>query len=314
VAAEKAAGRLDRAEALLREALERAERRSDDPTVAAILGELAHLIAHHGRYGEAEQLAQRALDLLVDQYGEVHPYVASALARLAFLHQRQGNEERALPLLQSALEIDERVLGAGHPNVAARLVALAGAYESEGRHGDAEPLLRRSLAILEAAYGVDHPETAGALGRLGASLLEQDRADEAEAFALRALAIRERLYGREEPALVGDLARVGSVYLSRKDYAAAEPYYGRAARLDALQDTSVQSAVQIHQLAAAQRASGHAEDADALYKWGLDFFEHVAGRWGPNTAFLRERYLEHLRVTGRYAEATALEQSQSALE
>ena len=84
-----AANRLDEAEPLLRRALEMRERSCgpDHPQVATALNNLAALLRDSNRPGEAEPLAWRGLQILVEfqlRTGHVHPHL------LDFVHNYGG--------------------------------------------------------------------------------------------------------------------------------------------------------------------------------------------------------------------------------
>ncbi|MEQ8386704.1 MAG: tetratricopeptide repeat protein [Coleofasciculus sp. A1-SPW-01] len=77
---------------------------------------MANLYYVQGRYGEAEPLYQKALELYKRLLGDDHPDVASSLNNLAYLYSSQGRYGEAEPLYQQALELCKRLLGDDHPN------------------------------------------------------------------------------------------------------------------------------------------------------------------------------------------------------
>ncbi len=72
-----------------------------------------------GKYGEAEQLHQRALHIREQVLGPEHPEVAKSLTNLAVLSSVQGKYLEAELLVMHALEIVERTLGPQHPQTQA---------------------------------------------------------------------------------------------------------------------------------------------------------------------------------------------------
>ena len=180
-------------------AIDRREPLADPTPLATSLDGLAELYYLQGRYGEAEPLYLRALQISEQQLGADHPDTASRLNNLAGLYESQGRYGEAEPLYQRSLQIYEQQLGADHPNTAQSLNNLAALYKSQGRYGEAKPLFQRSLQIREQQLGVDHPHTASSLNNLAGLYYSQGRYGEAEPLYLRALAILLNRLGDDHP-------------------------------------------------------------------------------------------------------------------
>src|SRR5439155_14372271 len=108
-------------------ALKEAEHFPDeDPRLSLSLNNLGFLYYDQGRYGEAEPLYLRALDLRERFLGPEHPDVAATLNNLAELYRARARHAKAEPLYLRALAIREKVYGPAHPDVAIVLNNLAG--------------------------------------------------------------------------------------------------------------------------------------------------------------------------------------------
>ena len=83
---------------------------------ASSLNNLASLYRSQGRYGEAEPLYLRALQIREQQLGADHPDTATSLNNLAGLYQSQGRYGEAEPLYVRSLQINQKVLGDHHPS------------------------------------------------------------------------------------------------------------------------------------------------------------------------------------------------------
>ena len=144
-----------------RHALAEATTLANATLVARASNELAQLLQHTNRLGEAEPLMRRALEIDEATLGEHHPNVAVCLNNLAALLQRTNRLGEAEPLIRRALEIDEAAFGKQHPMVAIRLNNLAMLLlEDTNRSEEAEPLMRRSLEIFDTfrrQTGHEHP-------------------------------------------------------------------------------------------------------------------------------------------------------------
>ncbi len=173
--------------------------RSDHPTVATRLNNLAELYRDQGRLEEAEPLYLRTVEIDEKVYGPDHPEVATDLNNLAVLYRDQGRLEEAEPLAKRALSISEEALGTDHPTIATRMNVLGYIYRAQGRLEEAEPLYERALAISEQRLGSDHPTVATRLNNLARLYQDQSRYAEAEPLYLRCLAIADAALGPDHP-------------------------------------------------------------------------------------------------------------------
>ena len=89
--------------------------------VARASNELATLLHHTNRFGEAEPLMRRALEIDEATLDHQHPSVATRLNNLAMLLKDTNRIEEAEPLMRRALEINKAALGEQHPTVAVHL-------------------------------------------------------------------------------------------------------------------------------------------------------------------------------------------------
>ncbi|CAJ1332521.1 unnamed protein product [Effrenium voratum] len=122
----------------------------------------AVLQSRPGRVEEAEALVREALSTLETAFppeaGDVRP--AGARARLAQILHLQGRTAEAEPLLRSALKAYEKSLGEDHPQAlgCARNLAVL-LKQQKTKLAEAEALLLRAAKGYAAAWGEEHPET-----------------------------------------------------------------------------------------------------------------------------------------------------------
>ncbi|NJN57128.1 MAG: tetratricopeptide repeat protein [Leptolyngbyaceae cyanobacterium SL_5_9] len=109
-----------------------------------------------GRYGEAEPLFVRSLELREQQLEAQHPHVALSLNNLALLYQSQGRYGEAEPLYVRSLSILQNQLPADHPLTARVVSNLAHLYDLQGRYPEAESLYLQALPILSARLEENH--------------------------------------------------------------------------------------------------------------------------------------------------------------
>ena len=157
-------------------------------------------------YGQAEEVAQKALEIAEQNVGPNHPDVATSLDSLAMMYKSQVDRHyeyhrstglesydkppeayfRAEAFFKRSLAIREKAFGPDHLDVATSLDSLAMLYKCMGDHyceerypqGDyanteppdyylkAKALYKDSLTIREKALGLDHPEVTTSLDNL----------------------------------------------------------------------------------------------------------------------------------------------------
>jgi len=127
-------------------------------------GGVAFLLS--GKYEKAEALMRRALETGEKAFGQNDPRIGRYLNNLALLLYETNRAGQAESLVRRALAIDEKVLGKDHATVAVRLINLAWLLKRTDRLGEAEALLRRALDINENVFGKDHAKVAIPLNNL----------------------------------------------------------------------------------------------------------------------------------------------------
>ena len=93
-----------------------------------------------GDYVRGTAIAEHALKLARQMFGNRDPITLNSLNNLAGLYQAQGRYGEAEPLYQEALQARREVLGPRHPETLNSLNNLAALYQAQGRYGEAEPL------------------------------------------------------------------------------------------------------------------------------------------------------------------------------
>lgn len=154
------------AEAKFKEALELAEKlletdkadeskkKSDlqdaEIRVTKSLNNLAALYHVQGKYGMAEELYEKCLDMKLNIYGEEHLETAINLHNLAVLHSAKRSFLKAELLYKRALEIREKLLGAEHKDLVPVLRNYALLLTKNKRKEEGSVLQQRADAIEEA--------------------------------------------------------------------------------------------------------------------------------------------------------------------
>jgi len=170
---------------------------TDDLTA---LSQRVQQLHQEGQYAEALPIAQRALTLAKQRFGDNHAEVGNALNNLAVLYHARGEYTEAEPLYRRALALYEKMLDPNHLDLGKLLNNLAFFYDDQRRYAEAEPLYQRALAIYEKALGPDHPKVNKIRDNLAA--LHQVQGDHAEAEKVAEAAATKNAAGKLSRLLI----------------------------------------------------------------------------------------------------------------
>ena len=194
----QARGAFDRADELLRSALDKRTALSGADSVATLepLLALGELRTEQARHGEAEKLLRRALDIGRRHLPPGDERSLRAEESLGRLLTDVSRWPEAIALLDEVVRL--RSVKAPRPRgLSNSMTALADAHFYLGHYPESDALNRRALAIAREDYGDRHPNVAENLYNLGAIQLRWGHADRAETYYRDALAIVEGFYGRD---------------------------------------------------------------------------------------------------------------------
>jgi tetratricopeptide (TPR) repeat protein len=200
------------------EALERAaelhdryQRKADggsSPDAMAAMMNLSNILRTLSQFEQATQLAEQAMALYPQIYGDAHPYHQGCASNLALLHRLNGDLETARRLNENALKGLEGFLGRNHhysltvaTNLATDLFELR---DLENARALGESTARRA----EELFGPDHPSTLGCQANLSTTMRAMGSAEQAEAERLFRIVMDgyERTIGLEHPDAVAAIA------------------------------------------------------------------------------------------------------------
>jgi CHAT domain-containing protein/tetratricopeptide (TPR) repeat protein len=131
------------------------------------LRETSQALWRAGDYASALQLAEKALPLVVREYGAEHEQAGIQYFSLALIQQALGNLAEAERNFRETVRIREKVYGADSASVAIALEHLGQVQLKSGRPEAAEPLFRRALKIKQDTVGRDHAFSASGHANLG---------------------------------------------------------------------------------------------------------------------------------------------------
>jgi CHAT domain-containing protein/Tfp pilus assembly protein PilF len=191
----------------------------------------AGVLSDSGKYEEASERVQRALDLGKKALGPDDPFVGALAIRLGLALRNKGDFAKAEPILQSAVSISQQALGEDDPQTAAALQNLGLLYRSLDEGAKAEQLLQRALEIYKKSLGAEHPRIAFCLTPLAGQY--QDRGDFEQAIATlqQALAIADKTLDSDDFLPMALVHNLGDIYLNQGDTGRAEPLTERALQM-----------------------------------------------------------------------------------
>jgi serine/threonine-protein kinase len=201
-------GALAESEAVLREALARADRVAPDhPTRLYVLRSLSELLRTQGHDAEAARVGQAAAEGAARAWPADYPFQFAFLLTWGRALALTDDLERALAVLTDADERAARTRPAGHPDIATVRLGLGVVHRRSGRFDRAESTLREALAILAKYPDIRHTR-AHVLGELGLTLRASGRRNAGEALLAESHTIYRELLGDLHPFTVRAKARL----------------------------------------------------------------------------------------------------------
>jgi tetratricopeptide (TPR) repeat protein/predicted MPP superfamily phosphohydrolase len=158
----------------------------------------------------ALELAERALAIRRELFGERHPETARSLNSVASYHHALGNPKRALEMADQALVIRRELFGERHPDTANSLNNVASCTDDLGNPKRALELANQGLAIQRELFGDWHPNTANFLSNVAGYYHDAGNPKRALELAEQALAIRRDLVGERHPDTATSLSNIAS--------------------------------------------------------------------------------------------------------
>ncbi len=253
--------------------------------MAETVDKISYLLYYLGRYSEAINFGQQALNHYQTLLGENDYSTIAASNNLALLYLQTGHLTETETLLEKTLSILKQRFN-DTPVMATVLNNLAELYHVQGKYAAAEPLYQQSLAIREKSLGKDHPDVAGSLNNLALLYYEQGKYAVAQPLYQQSLAIREKTLGKNHPDIAIGLKNLAWLYYAQGKYAAAESLSQRSLAIleKTLGKDHPDIANSLYNLARIYYAQGKYAAAEPLYQQSLALREIALGKDHPDVA------------------------------
>ena len=298
--------KFDRAEPLLREAIERLRRRDpDDPALVIPLESLGRVHTFTGRHEEAEALLREALAIALRHYGPGSREVAGVSDDLGYELLRQGDLPGADSAIGAALATWRRLLQPHHPSLLWTLSNLSAVREAEGNDAEAERLLKEVIAGQRRVYPQGHSELAHSVMWLGSLLAKGGRYAEAESLTAPAVELHRPLLGPDNSHvamllenLAGFRYRLGRFEAAERDLRELSAIWRRT--LGAEHRSTLAS---MDELGIDLREQGRYDEAETLFRETLAARRKLPGDSTPDVARSLLNLGTLMRLSGKTAEA-----------
>lgn len=183
----------------------------DSKAVIATLRAQSLMLFEVGSYTDAVKLAEEVHQLVLKQYGEMHPETAHSYSDWGYFVDQLGNFEQAKALLLKALVIDQKIYGDLHPVIAGDLVDL-GSTVSYIDEREAIGYLQRAIAMGGNVINENHPILGVAHNDLAGIYKDLKNLEKAEYHYLKALDINQFLFGEQHPEVATNHSNIGLMY------------------------------------------------------------------------------------------------------
>ena len=237
------------------------------PMTADTMVDLADVLAEEGKYKEATELANRALEICTKEFGTSDNYfVAKAKRCLGNIRRQDGRYEESAKLLTDAHEMLLRVLGTEVLSSNELLVDLAKVRLEQSKYGEAEKLLKQAESFIDSSTGPDHPQRAELAVALGYVYMREGKFDQAVPQLEKAMALASKVLGENSKVTASSARDLGELLFKQKKFAESATYLQKALNTDetVYGAESPQVAADLLSLAAVYEAQGSSDKAAPL--------------------------------------------------
>ena len=234
---------------------------------ARAMEELSRIYVDQGRFPEALDLAQRALQHA--ETGKPDPLLSAQLTYgMATIESHMNDEANARKHLQEAIQLYELAYGADHPETANRLSEFAAMLAKEGNHTDALACIQRAYKIHQRTAGPHSPEAVMDLQGIAETLHEKGDLEQAAEQYEKVLRFKEKQVGVKPLDYAKLLLHAADLYLSTDNYPRAYELLHQAVSM--LERYPEQLAEASERLAHVYEVSGRVKDAEKARKRAHD--------------------------------------------
>ncbi|KAK3341084.1 hypothetical protein B0T25DRAFT_329824 [Lasiosphaeria hispida] len=266
-------------------ALQLRKRTDDEEVPPDLLSKVGTSFYNLGKYQEAEQMHQQALQLSEKVSGQEHPDTLTSMNNLALVLRGQGKYQEAEQMHRRALQLREKVLGQEHPDTLTSMNNLALVLQSQGKYQEAEQMHRQALQLREKVSGQEHPDTLASMNNLALVLQSQGKYQEAERMHRQALQFSKKVSGQEHPDTLTSMNNFALVLRSQGKYQEAEQMHQQELQLreKASGQEHPNTLASMNNLGLVLQSQGKYQEAEQMHQQALQLSKKVLGQEHPDT-------------------------------
>ncbi len=170
-----------------------------DPENTLYLNDAGFLLDTLGRYDEAIDFFEKALNSDLKTLGEDHPQVAIYRNNLGATWKSKGEYDKAIEYYEKALASDLKTLGEDHPQVAIYRNNLGLAWKAKDEYDKAIGYYKKALESDLKTFDEGHPNVAIRWNNLGGAWESKGEYGKAIEYHEKALAVFRKKLGNDHP-------------------------------------------------------------------------------------------------------------------
>jgi tetratricopeptide (TPR) repeat protein len=181
-----------------------------------------------GKYAEAIEFYEKALEISQKTLPANHPNLASSYNNIGTVYDNMGEYSKALSYYEKALEIKQKTLPANHPDLATSYNNIGLVYKNMGEYSKALSYYEKALEIYQKTLPANHPDLATSYNNIGQVYDKMGEYSKALSYYEKALEIYQKTLPANHPSLAISYNNIGAVYDNMGEYSKALSYYEKA--------------------------------------------------------------------------------------
>lgn len=238
------------------------------------------------KYDIAMNFYQRALNYLLNKYGEIHPDVATVYNYIGGVYNRKGNYKESLSNYQKALEIRLLLFDEKHYLLASCYNNIANSYVHQGAFKEALEYFIKALDIFKYVYGDNNPGVATAYNNIAYVYFKSGKYAEALLNYSKSLNIKLSFYGENNASVATSYNNIGAIYKSQGKYSEALSNYLKALEIRStiFVNNHPDIASSYNNIGDVYRSLGNYNKSLSNYRKALDMNISILGENHPSVA------------------------------
>jgi tetratricopeptide (TPR) repeat protein len=267
--------------------------------------EQADTLYGQGKYGPAQQLSEKALEIRRRLFTDFHPETARSFIQVALNLKAQGKYAKAQPLYDKALEIRRGLFPDDHPELAEIYINLAHNLAAQGKYPQAQPLFEKALEIHRRVLTDADPDTAASYHGVATNLKDLGKYAQAQPLFEKALSIRRRLLTDYHVATAVTYNNMALNLNAQGKYAEAQPLLEKTLEVTRrlLTDDHPYTAFAYNNLAGNLHSQRKYAEAQPLFEKALEIRRRLLTDAHPDAANAYNGVALNLDAQGKYSQA-----------